>query len=385
MIGAVLVYALVLVCLAVFYVLYTDSFALIMLVCLLVLPLLLRLWVRLACRRARCSLTSSIQACTQGESIPVTLSVAYPGLLFLPRVQAAVRVQHAFSNTPEVLQLRFPLHGRNTTRLTFHVRAGYCGAVRIRLTGVRGYDPLLLSRARLRTVLPQTDVIILPKPVPVELTRAARPVYAPDSDRYAAQPGDDPSEIYRIREYQPGDPVGRIHWKLTARTGTPYLKELGYPVEACCLLLVQASREGDSGSLQSLEMLMTLAYSLPLALLRAGEPFRLAWFDTDGVLRERTASEEGALALLFREIYESIRTDAVPVHAVREGFTGREFSSAVLLTNDSTCALLPQWEQVLPANERTCVLVTREEAPVSDTVRILTAAPDRAPVINLIV
>ena len=37
--------------------------------------------------------------------------------------------------------------------------------------------------------------------------------------------GNDPSEIFDIREYVPGDDIRSIHWKLSSKTDTLILKE----------------------------------------------------------------------------------------------------------------------------------------------------------------
>ena len=42
--------------------------------------------------------------------------------------------------------------------------------------------------------------------------------------------GDDPSELFALRDYQPGDRMARIHWKLSARKGEWYVKEFSRPV-----------------------------------------------------------------------------------------------------------------------------------------------------------
>ena len=40
-----------------------------------------------------------------------------------------------------------------------------------------------------------------------------------EEDAGAAAPGPDASNVAGIRPYQPGDPVNRVHWKISARTG----------------------------------------------------------------------------------------------------------------------------------------------------------------------
>ncbi|MBQ9647571.1 MAG: DUF58 domain-containing protein [Oscillospiraceae bacterium] len=49
--------------------------------------------------------------------------------------------------------------------------------------------------------------------------------------------GSDPSETFAIREYRPGDPIRQIHWKLSQKTETMMLRELGLPIVNQTLLV----------------------------------------------------------------------------------------------------------------------------------------------------
>ena len=52
-----------------------------------------------------------------------------------------------------------------------------------------------------------------------------------DSDRFSTyKKGDDPSEIFDIREYADGDKIQRIHWKLSSKTGDLMVKEGSLPL-----------------------------------------------------------------------------------------------------------------------------------------------------------
>ena len=47
-----------------------------------------------------------------------------------------------------------------------------------------------------------------------------------ESEEYdEKRPGDDPSQIFQIREYREGDRMQRIHWKASARTSQLMVKD----------------------------------------------------------------------------------------------------------------------------------------------------------------
>ncbi len=110
------------------------------------------------------------------------------------------------------------------------------GEVRVELTpSRRGFvrfagltlarpDPFGLSRALTPVPLPQS-LLVLPKRYPVP------PVQLPGRRKFqqggvalAGSVGDS-EEFVALRDYRPGDPLRRIHWKSWARVGKPIVKE----------------------------------------------------------------------------------------------------------------------------------------------------------------
>lgn len=91
------------------------------------------------------------------------------------------------------------------------------------LTVSRG-DPLGLVKSLARLPLP-ARVIALPKRYRLpELVLPGRRKYQPGGVSQAASVGDS-EEFLALRDYRPGDPLHRVHWKSFARTGKPVVKE----------------------------------------------------------------------------------------------------------------------------------------------------------------
>jgi uncharacterized protein (DUF58 family) len=85
-------------------------------------------------------------------------------------------------------------------------------------------DPLGLYKS-FATIPVQQSVLVLPKRYPLP------PIQIPGTRRY--QPGGvalahsvgDSEEFISLRDYRPGDPLRRIHWKSWAKTGKPIVRE----------------------------------------------------------------------------------------------------------------------------------------------------------------
>jgi uncharacterized protein (DUF58 family) len=96
----------------------------------------------------------------------------------------------------------------------------------LRFTGVTVArpDPLGLCRASVTVPAPQS-ILVLPRryPLPaIELPGSRR--YQPGGVALAGSVGDS-EEFVALREYRPGDPLRRIHWRSWAKAGKPVVKE----------------------------------------------------------------------------------------------------------------------------------------------------------------
>ncbi|MHC1767814.1 MAG: DUF58 domain-containing protein [Verrucomicrobiia bacterium] len=98
------------------------------------------------------------------------------------------------------------------------------GPLRFKGVTVARTDPLGLVRSFVRVPLPQT-VLVLPKRYRVPpLDLAGTRQYQLGGVALASSVGES-EEFVALRDYRPGDPFRRIHWRSWARAGHPIVKE----------------------------------------------------------------------------------------------------------------------------------------------------------------
>jgi uncharacterized protein (DUF58 family) len=115
-----------------------------------------------------------------------------------------------------------PPHGR--AEIHSEIQPLCRGKIRLDEVSIACPDPFGLFRSFVKVSAPQS-VLVLPKRYPLP------PLELPGSRRY--QPGGialassvgDSEEFLSLRDYRPGDPMRRIHWKSWAKTGKPIVKE----------------------------------------------------------------------------------------------------------------------------------------------------------------
>ena len=373
-----LLYAAILAGLVCFYVLYIDYLPLVLLICALLMPLFLKaslIWLHFT---SDAHLESPTEVCSAGGSIPVTVVIENRSPFAFPKGTVQLRVTHGFEAGRETVKIHFPLQAKNSTRLSLQISADYCGIVNVEIVSLRMYDMLRLFHTNIRKSKKSLPLLFLPKPVELPLEASAPPVENPESDSYADKPGDDPSELFGIREYQPGDPVSRIHWKLSFRSDTLYLKEFGAPVDKNTLLLVEycppSRQEGENHEANAL---FTMLYSIALQLTAAQHPCTIAWYHSEKDEAERfSVTDESTLHEAFRALFQAVYVMGSEETAIRYTLGTEVFSSAILLTNLSETQMLGILERSVTANHRTMLLIGKSTAQSSEQTDIMTVSAD---------
>jgi uncharacterized protein (DUF58 family) len=181
------------------------------------------------------------------------------------------------------------------------LRAGKSDTLNYRITFLmRGYyqiGPLLMETGdvfglhrRFRVVTEPQFVLVPPKVVPLQGYNLAsrRPI---GEIRVAHRLFEDPTRLAGIRPYQQGDPLNRIHWRATGRTGTLHsrLYETSRVAGAFFLLDFHRLSYQTASGPGAMEVAVTAVASLANAVFLMGEQIGFASNGRDAADRIRAA------------------------------------------------------------------------------------------------
>jgi len=130
--------------------------------------------------------------------------------------------------------------------------------------------------------------------VPVQISSKTRNFFG-DADTYDDfRPGYDPAEVFQIREFQNGDKLQNVHWKLSAKANDLIVKENSLPKACGVTLLVNPEEERSYVSL--LSYLASLSYSM----MDLECPHYVAWYSEShkDIVRARVDDEESYFTFL---------------------------------------------------------------------------------------
>ena len=179
------------------------------------------------------------------------------------------------------------------------IKAGDTVTLRYRVTFLmRGYyqlGPLLLETGdvfglhrRFRVATEPQFVLVPPKVLPLQGYHLAsrRPI---GEIRIAHRLFEDPTRLAGIRPYQQGDPLNRIHWRATARTGALHsrLYETSRVAGAVFLLDFHRNSYPGAAGVAAMELAVTTVASLANAVFLMGEQIGFASNGRDAADRIR--------------------------------------------------------------------------------------------------
>ncbi|WP_161924903.1 transglutaminase domain-containing protein [Actinomyces sp. 432] len=180
-------------------------------------------------------------------------------------------------------------------RLTVPVAQGGCaisyrphrrGPLTVSAPALTCYDPLGLARARIPMRL-DGSLLVLPRPLPPPAEAAATGTADTAGGVDAAapsrsHPGTSGRQLGNLREYRPGDWLGSVHWRQSARTGRLIvidrehegrgLRRLRLDLRACAYT---AHAEAPGGAAAAFEGAVSTATGLIEAWARAGHDVEL--------------------------------------------------------------------------------------------------------------
>ncbi len=215
----------------------------------------------------------------KGQSVPIMLEIANKRILPAARIDIVVNTRNSFAEAGNKSSIVTALKGGSKKNLEYILKSDYCGKILVIVEEIRVYDPLLLIRIRRRPGL-KLFTSVLPEIHKLNTEIDYRSTEQLEGESFSPyKSGDDPSEIFDVREYADGDKYRRIHWKLSFKQKKLMVKDYSSPVDDSVTLLVDLCVGEHISYLEAIDALLDEAASLSEYFTENGVLHRLCWYD----------------------------------------------------------------------------------------------------------
>lgn len=245
----------------------------------LLLPIVLFAITWYQARSVNVKIGHGLQVADCEEKIEIPL--CFQNAAYLPVTDASVRVtvSNALDGEKESYDVNLRAPAKTQVTVPFTFSSTYCGVITVSFDKVVVYDYLRLFQRKKKLSMKQ-ECIVMPHllDLQVSVTDACR-TYDSDSEEYDKHnAGDDPAEIYQIREFRQGDKMSRVHWKMTARLDEMMIKELSRPISDSVGIFLDLRYQ----TIDEIQSVYDLCYSLSAALCMQECNHRIIWYSQEG-------------------------------------------------------------------------------------------------------
>ncbi len=300
-----LIYVATLITLTIFSIMYIKESGVVVLLMAAIVPLMYSIVTYLAARKCVAAyFQEEMLTVERGEEATITIRVENRSELNQGCVAEVVLVvRSGMGQDMQEMKKRIVLEG-NETLVSFQYMPYYSGVNEVRIEKVQIYSGFSLFRQNF-TSDEILSFLIMPEykeyPVYPNFSGEER---EGESDCFSRRKaGNDPSELFDIRTYKPGDKLNRINWKASTKNNTLMVQDFGFPIACDTAIFVDISKGSRP---DQIETLIEMLYYLTVRMVLEERMFYVVWKDAEkGCVIRRMIQGEENIFNLFTEFFQT--------------------------------------------------------------------------------
>lgn len=320
-----------------FFVLYKDLLALILFLSVLCIPVILFVMhlVSYLLTKIEVQIEDSSFGIDKPAKILITVKNSSP--FAVTHIKLTAKCKNLFLNTEHDCRFVISAAPFSTKVFTYEMSSEHIGNIEFSIKKAQFYD--FFSLFRLDKSI-KTSKIIPVYPETVSVSGVIRPnnFFVGEAEKFSSsKAGDDPSEIFNIREYAEGDKLNKIHWKLTSKTDKYMVKEYSLPVsDNIFIYLDLKAKDTSDESLKKIDSLIKTYASVSLNFAKKSITHYVGWYNCrrNAFVKTKIKSESDVYLALSRIFSDSVFTSE-PMLERCEFFLKSKYSHIILMSSNS--------------------------------------------------
>ncbi len=283
----------------------------------IVLVVMLLAYNLLVLFKIRISLEAPLSMTERGRKVPVKIKIQNYSIFPTGKISIQLVETHNLFRKKRKTVFYAAAEGRkvseecSTTVISAEWYSKYSGTAVIRLVKAKSFDLLGLLALSVPKEMYQgkEEIVVLPAiyEVPIEISDKTN-FLVEEQERFLLGRNvmdETVAEQFQIREYQPGDKIRSIHWKLTAKADELMVRDY-LPVISCPVLLFinipEERAEKRKSLLQQRDKFFSVLLSVSKSMAQKQCIHYVIWYDKEeeDVLRFRVEKEEDIYRLLMK-------------------------------------------------------------------------------------
>lgn len=226
-------------------------------------------------------------ACTAGQPLELGITVTRPALS-RNRIRLTFRFRNLLTNATEEVPVTLAPASGKTEHFHLPLNTSFCGRIEVSLVSARATDSLDFIDADIPDVRLETSYTVYPEIADIiaQTTRTNRSSISGSTYDYHRK-GQDRTEVFEMRDFQEGDSLKAVHWKLSARFDDLMVREPSRPTDYDITILCDPHDPGHgSAHANVLNGVMSVTASISLSLIQQGISHSVAYLTDDALESE---------------------------------------------------------------------------------------------------
>lgn len=183
--------------------------------------------------------------CRVDEKLPLTIELERKSFFPMGALHLHVKIKNILYDSTQIKEILLQPAEKKKMRFEYSLEMRDCGNVRVMVEDIWCYDLLGLFCRKIPIDM-QMDTLVYPAQIKLNMQLMRRPQTSVTGNLYDQhRKGQDVSEVAELREYQEGDSLGKIHWKLSGKLDELIVRDFGYPSNYTVLVLYDMMKNVD--------------------------------------------------------------------------------------------------------------------------------------------
>lgn len=254
----------------------------------------------------------------QLEEMKLEIRLKNKSRLPIPEIKVCLAYEDLLAGTKGIIKGSAMLESSGEAVLCFRLDSAHCGAAGFWLEEVRISDYLGIFQKKCEyrkgihevTVLPESNLVLND----IDISVVGQGGF--NQGISLAIRGDDPTEIYDIQNFQQGDSMHSVHWKMSAKMDELMVRILGETLEMLPVIFLDLKHKKESVSRETWDRFLAIVSSFSTRTLRSGITHYVVWWDQEHLEVKRfiidsdEKLEEMLIVLVRAKLYQSGEIEA---------------------------------------------------------------------------
>ena len=258
--------------------------------------------LRLSVKKLSIDLSDNEPLCKRNEDCKLSIAIKNKSLVPVLNYCFKTELVNDFSGQVQsrYINASVPAIGKRIVEINF--KPVLCGRINVFINEVRVRDMMSFFEMK-REDSARLVINIMPRRIKMATGGQICENVSDESER--AKKDSAGTEVIDIREYIRGDGLKTVHWKLSAKKDTLYVREKGDNTLDRTILLFELNREDING-------ILDIVYAVARHYIRDNQPIKVCWAGRgDEQLISRMLYEEGDIYPMFERIYGSAVSNGI--------------------------------------------------------------------------